>query len=629
MSVSFHNKILRVNLTEGTVSVDEPGAIYMRQYMGGWNVIADTLLREVPPGADPLGPDNVLVFAPGVLTGLAIAGASRNAVGAKSPITGGFGATEVGGDWGAQFKRAGFDALIVTGASEKPVYLWVKDGECEIRDASKVWGKTTKETQALIREELGEPRAEMTMIGPGGENMVQYACVMNGLKDAAGRTGMGAVMGSKKLKAVVSLGTQSVEGADQDTIREMARRAAQEVREGTRASGLHEAGTGGRALEGGIVSGNMPIRNFRDGEFPEISGLEYIMDKIGIGMEGCWACPVRCKKVVQAQEPFEVDPAYGGAEYETIGALGSACGVSDIVAMSKANELCNAHSLDTIGAGVVVAFAMECFEEELISVEDTGGIELRFGSGEALVQMVEKIARREGIGDVLAGGLLPAAAKIGRGAERFTVHAKGQAQPMHEPRLKRGLAIGYAVSPTGADHVHALHDTGLVYPGEDGFIQNRTLREMGVLEAIDLENLGPEKVRATIYSTMAGIMQNCLPICIFPGWHLRDLAVMTEAATGWDVSEYELLKLGERAMTLARVFNMREGLTADDDELCERSYGPTQGGALAEGGIDRDELKKAMHTYYGMMGWDRETGVPTVEKLQELGVSWAAEHLPG
>jgi aldehyde:ferredoxin oxidoreductase len=467
------------------------------------------------------------------------------------------------------------------------------------------------------------------MIGPGGENMVQYACVMNGLKDAAGRTGMGAVMGSKKLKAVVSLGTQSVEGADQDTIREMARRAAQEVREGTRASGLHEAGTGGRALEGGIVSGNMPIRNFRDGEFPEISGLEYIMDKIGIGMEGCWACPVRCKKVVQAQEPFEVDPAYGGAEYETIGALGSACGVSDIVAMSKANELCNAHSLDTIGAGVVVAFAMECFEEELISVEDTGGIELRFGSGEALVQMVEKIARREGIGDVLAGGLLPAAAKIGRGAERFTVHAKGQAQPMHEPRLKRGLAIGYAVSPTGADHVHALHDTGLVYPGEDGFIQSRTLREMGVLEAIDLENLGPEKVRATIYSTMAGIMQNCLPICIFPGWHLRDLAVMTEAATGWDVSEYELLKLGERAMTLARVFNMREGLTADDDELCERSYGPTQGGALAEGGIDRDELKKAMHTYYGMMGWDRETGVPTVEKLQELGVSWAAEHLPG
>ncbi len=451
---------------------------------------------------------------------------------------------------------------------------------------------------------------------------------MNGLKDAAGRSGMGAVMGSKKLKAVVSLGTENVEGADPEAIREMARRAAQEVREGTRAAGLHKWGTGGGGLEGGILSGNMPVRNFRDGEFPEISGLEYIMEKIGIGMEGCWACAVRCKKVVQAQEPFEVDPDYGGPEYETIGALGSACGVSDIVAVSRANELCNAHSLDTIGAGVAISFAMECFEEELISVEDTGGVELRFGSGEALCQMVDMIGRREGFGDVLADGLLPAAAKIGQGAERFAVHAKGQAQPMHEPRLKRGLAIGYAMSPTGADHCHSLHDTGLVYPNEEGFIQSGGLRGMGVLEAMDLESLGPEKVRAVIYNTISSIVNNCLTMCTFPGWSLRDLTDMTQAATGWDVSEYEILKLGERALTLARVFNMREGLTADDDELCERSYGPTQGGALSEGGIDREELKRAMRTYYGMMGWDRETGVPTPERLYELGVGWAAEHLP-
>jgi aldehyde:ferredoxin oxidoreductase len=628
MPQSFHNKILRVNLTEGTVSVDEPGAIYMRQYMGGWNVIADTLLREVPPGADPLGPDNVLVFAPGLLTGLAVAGASRNAVGAKSPTTGGFGAAEVGGDWGAQFKRAGFDALIVQGVASTPVYLWVKDGECEIRDASKVWGETTKETQALIRKELGEPRAEMTMIGPGGENMVRFACVMNGLKDAAGRSGMGAVMGSKKLKAVAALGTQSVEGADPEAIREMARRAAQEVREGTRSANLHKWGTGGGDLQGGILSGNMPVRNFRDGEFPEIEGLSFVMDKIGIGMEGCWACPVRCKKVVKAEKPFAVDSDYGGPEYETIGALGSTCGVGDIVAVSRASELCNAHSLDTIGAGLAISFAMECFEGELISVEDTGGIELRFGSGEALVQMVEKIAKRQDIGDVLAEGLLPAAAKIGGGAERFTVHAKGQAQPMHEPRLKRGLAIGYAMSPTGADHCHSLHDTGLVYPNEDGFMQNGRLRGMGVLEAIDLENLGPEKVRAVIYNTMASIMLNCLTMCSMPGWSTRDLAEMVHAATGWDVSEYELLKLGERAMNLARVFNMREGLTTEDDALCERSYGPTQSGALVEGGIDREELRRAVHTYYGMMGWDRETGVPTPERLYELGVGWAVEHLP-
>ena len=628
MNRSYHNKILRVNLTDGTITVEEPGAVTLRRYMGGWNIIADVLLKEVPTGADPLGPENKLVFAPGVLTGLAISGATRSAVGAKSPTTGGFGAAEVGGVWPAQFKRAGYDALIVEGKAEKPVYLWISDGECEIRDASHLWGKGTKETQAAIREELGQDRAAVSMIGPGGENLVRYACVMNGLKDAAGRTGLGAVMGSKNLKAVAALGTANVEGADQDTIRAMARRAAQEVRDGTRSAWASEAGTGGKELESGILSGNMPIRNFRDGEFPEISGLEFTMEKIGVKMEGCWACAVRCKKVVQAQAPYEVDPDYGGPEYETIGSLGSTCGVSDIVAVSKANELCSDYSLDTIGAGVTIAFAMECFENGLLTLEDTDGIDLRFGNADAMIQMVEKIAKREGLGDILAEGLLPAAAKIGQGAERYAVHAKGQAQPMHEPRFKRGLAIGYAISPTGADHCHSLHDSGLIFPNDDGFMPDGLLRGMGALEAIELENMGPEKVRVALYHTMNMTAQNCLALCTFTAWSLREMADMVQAATGWDVSEYELLKVGERAMTLARTFNMREGFTAEDDQLCPRSYGPTQGGALAEGGIDMEELRESMQTYYEMMGWNRETGVPTVGKLHELGIGWAAEYLP-
>jgi aldehyde:ferredoxin oxidoreductase len=628
MSRSFHNKILCVNLSTRTVAVEEPGEAYLRRYMGGWNLIADVLLKRVPAGADPLGPDNVLVYAPGVLTGLAISGASRSAVGAKSPITGGFGAAEAGGGFPAQLKRAGFDALIVEGVAEAPVYLWITDGSCEIRDASAVWGRGTREAEATIRAEVGQDRAELAMIGPGGENMVQYACVMHGLKDAAGRTGLGAVMGSKRLKAVAAYGSQSVDGADADTVRAMARRAAQEVREGTRSAWAARAGTGGEGLEDGILSGNMPIRNFRDGEFPEISGLEYIMQKIGVRMEGCWACAVRCKKVVQAEAPYGVDPIYGGPEYETIGSLGSTCGVSDIVAVSRANQLCNDYSLDTIGTGVTIAFAMECYENGLLTREDTGGLELVFGNGEAMVEMVERIARREGLGDVLADGLLPAAARIGGGAERYAVHAKGQAQPMHEPRLKRGLAIGYAVSPTGADHCHSLHDTGLVAAGEDGLIRHGGLRGMGILEPMALESLGPEKVRATMYDSMDSIMRNCLPICTFTGWSLTDLTDMVRAATGWDVTDYEMLRVGERAMTLARTFNMREGLTARDDALCPRSYGPTRGGALADGGIDPEDLHEAMQTYYGMMGWDRETGVPTPEKLHELGVGWAVEHLP-
>jgi aldehyde:ferredoxin oxidoreductase len=435
-------------------------------------------------------------------------------------------------------------------------------------------------------------------------------------------------MGSKKLKAVAVRGTTNVQAADPEAIQAMARRAAQEIRDGDRATVLHKWGTGGGDLEGGIMSGNMPIRNFRDGEFPEIDGLEFVMDKIGTGMEGCWACAVRCKKVVEVQDPYQVDPDYGGPEYETIGSLGSACGVSDIVAVSKGNVLCNAYSLDSIGAGVLIAFAMECFENGLISLDDTEGIDLRFGNGDAMIQMVEKIGKREGLGNILAEGLLPAAEAIGNGAEKFAVHAKGQAQPMHEPRLKRGLAIGYAVSPTGADHCHALHDMGLVNPDDEGFIQSGQLRGMGMLEPMPLESLGPEKVRATIYSSMATITQNCLVMCFFPGWSMRDLSAMVQAATGWDVTDVELLNVGERAMNLARTFNMREGLTADDDELCERSYGPTQGGMLADGGIDPEELRQAMRTYYVMMGWDRETGVPYVEKLHELGVGWAAEYLP-
>jgi len=382
-------------------------------------------------------------------------------------------------------------------------------------------------------------------------------------------------------------------------------------------------------MEDGVLSGNLPIRNFRDGEWPEIKDLEYICDRIGIGMEGCWGCAVRCKKVVAGErENMVVDSDYGGPEYETLGALGSTCGVSDQVAVSYANQLCNAYSLDTIATGVTIAFAMECFERGLITAEDTGGIELRFNDPDAMVAMVEKIARREDIGDLLAEGMVPAAEKIGGDSIHFAMQVKNQPLPMHEPRLKRGLAIGYSVSPTGADHCHSLHDTGLVVADENGFVPNPRLRGMGIMEPMPLESLGPDKVRATIYNSMASIMLNCLTMCSMPGWSLEELSDMVRAATGWDVTDYELLRVGERAMNLARTFNMREGLTVDDDQLPERSYGPTVGGALEDGGIDREELREAMHTYYGMMGWERETGVPTREKLEELGVGWAFEHTP-
>jgi len=519
------------------------------------------------------------------------------------------------------------------------VYLWIKDDVVELRDAGHVWGQPTKETEemireelgdkrirlamiglaGMIREELGDKRIRLAMIGLAGEKMVRYACIMNGLKDAAGRTGLGAVMGSKKLKAIAVRGTKPLPGADPEKIREIAREMARDVQSGKKAAGMHDYGTG-RGLAGMVLTGNLPIRNFQDGEFAGATKLsaENYMEEIGTGMEGCYACAVRCKKVVRVDAPYKVDPAYGGPEYESAGALGSCCGVDDIALVSKATELCNAYSLDTIGTGVTIAFAMECFEKGLLTLEDTGGLDLRFGNGDAVVQMVEKIAHREGLGDLLAEGTESAAASIGQGAERFDMAVKGQAYPMHEPRFKRALAISYAVSPTGADHhCHALHDTALVDPGDDILLIHGTLESMGVLELMPLESLGPEKVRATLYSTISQVMSNCLPTCMFVPW------------TGWDVSAYELMKVGERALTLARVYNVREGFGIDDDRLSERSYGPTRDGALADGGIDHKALREAVHTYYAMAGWDRETGVPLVEKLGELDVSWAAEYLPG
>jgi aldehyde:ferredoxin oxidoreductase len=633
MAASFHNKILRVNLTLGSVRVEEPGLAYLRRYMGGWNFIADTLLHEVPAGADPLGPENVLIFAPGLLTGLPISGASRSAVGAKSPLTGGFGAAEVGGNWGAQFKRAGYDALIVQGVAPTPVYLWICDGAVEIRDATALWGKTTKETEAAVRHELGEKRAELTMIGPGGENLVRYACVMNGLKDAAGRTGMGAVMGSKKLKAVAALGTQALGSVDPDAIRGLARTMSAAVSAGERSGSMHRYGTG-VGVEGGVLSGNFPIRNFRDGEFPGAANLsaENFMGEIGIGMTGCWACAVRCKKLVNADEPYDLDPDYGGPEYESFGALGSTCGVDDIVAVSKATELCNAYSLDTIGCGVTIAFAMECFENGLLTLEDTGGIELRFGNAEALVQMVHKIAHREGLGDLLAEGSKRAASQIetqGRGpARQYAMQVKGQEYPMHEPRLKRGLAIGYAVSPTGADHNHSMHDVNLTATDESGFPRDGLSRSMGVLEPMPLESLGPEKVRAFAFNTINKVSRNCLTICAFVAWTDAERMEIIRAGTGWQVNGYEYFKLGERALALARIYNLREGFSPADDRLALRSYGPTSSGALVEAGIDPEELEEAVHTYYGIMGWETESGVPTLGKLQELDIEWAAEYLP-
>jgi len=348
----------------------------------------------------------------------------------------------------------------------------------------------------MIKKELGDKFIRVAQIGPGGENLVRYACIINDLRNAAGRTGMGAVMGSKNLKAIAVRGHKKLKVNNKENLRAKIKEFNEVAYKPV--SGYFEYGTGGGIMEEFANSGNLPTRNFRDGNFKGAKGLDprIMKQEIGLKMESCYACSIRCKKVVEIGEPWNVDPLYGGPEYETIGAFGSNCGVDDLKAVCKANELCNKYSIDTISTGVSISFAMECYENGILSDKDTNGIKLNFGNAEAIVQLVEMIAKREGLGDILAEGVKRAAERIKNGADKFAMHVKGQEIPMHEPRLKQGLGVGYAVSPTGAEHMANMHDTSIA--SERAIVVHSAI---GILEPLEIDDLGIKKVRALVYYT--------------------------------------------------------------------------------------------------------------------------------
>lgn len=624
MVKGYAGRILHVDLTKGETWTEEPPEDFYRRYLGGNGFVAHYLLKEVPQGAEPLGPENVLVFACGTFTGIPIAGGGRNSMGAKSPLTGGYGTGEVGGFFGAELKRAGFDGIVVRGQAEKPVYLWIKEGEVEIRDASHLWGTTTLECLEAIRDELDDKRVRMAAIGPGGENMVRFACVINDLRHAAGRTGLGAVMGSKKLKAVVARARGNVELADRDRVLEHARWMGQNWKE--MSWGQHELGT-----PGGIGNlqkiGALPTRNFQDGQFEgyeSISG-ETLRDTITIGTEGCYACPINCKRVVEVDdEDYKVNPIYGGPEYETIGAFGSNCGIDDLRAVATCHELCNGGGLDSIACGNMVSFAMECYENGLLTDEDTGGLELNFGNAKAAVELTRQICQREGLGDLLADGPRAAAKKIGQGAEKYAIECKGQPFPMHTCRNRHGQALGYAVSPTGADHMHNFWD---------GSIANEPLgdpiKELGIYQSVPTTVLNGAKVHAYTVSTNWQWVQNQLCNCMFVHWSREQIVELVQGITGWQTNLWELLKAGERGVTMARVFNLREGLGREEDRLPERMSQPFMHESVNEVPVSPESLDTALDSFYGMMGWDPDTGTPTLGTLQGLDIEWVVEHLPG
>ena len=621
MTDGFTGKILRVNLDKETTLTETIEEIFYRRHFGGRGLISYILLKELEPKIDPLGPKNKLVFACGPVTGAPVSGSGRNSVGAKSPLTGAYGEAEAGGFWGAELKQAGFDAIIVEGKASSPVYLWIHDKKVELRDASHLWGLEIRKSQETIKNELNNKKVKLAQIGPGGERLVRYASVINDMNHVAGRCGMGAVMGSKNLKAVAVKGNTKVPVSKPKRLRNLAKWMAQNVQ--NLAYNLHTFGTGD-GMDAMEATGNLPVRNFRDGDFPEVDQIDARTAKkqVVVGMGTCFACAIACKKEVQVEAPWSVNPDYGGPEYETLASLGSNCGVSDLKAVCKANELCQRYSIDTISTGVTISFAMECFEQGILTTEDTGGMDLSFGNAESMVKMVELIGEKRGLGALLAEGTKRAAEKIGKGAEEFAVNVKGQEVPMHDPRLKRAEALGYAVSPTGADHVHNIHDTFL-YPQLP-----KRYHSLGVLEPVPVEDFGPKKVRLYKYVGDWRTLNNFLVMCLFPPWSVNQKTEIVRSVTGWNTTAFELMKVVERGNTLARIFNLREGFTEKDDWLPPRFFKPKTSGVLNKTSVNPEDLQKAKLLYYDMMGWNEE-GVPKQSKLDELDISWASDKISG
>jgi len=614
----YNGKILRVNLSKRTFTTETIDETFCRKYLGGAGFISYYLYKDLSAGTNPLGPDNKLIFALGPVTGVALPGSGRHCVGAKSPLTGGIAKSEPGGFWGAELKRTGFDAIIVEGKASEPVYLWVHDGEASIRKADKLWGKETKETEQAIRAELGDKRVHLALIGPAGENLVRYATVMHGLYDAAGRGGTGAVMGSKNLKAIAVRGHKLPSSAKPEGIKELRQWMMDNMNLVKR---YQEFGTSGAMVQFEQL-GNLPTRNFQDGAFADIDKIsgQTLKATIGVGMDGCFACPVRCKKRVAFQEPYPVDPDYGGPEYEAQASLGSNCGINDLKAIALASQLCNAYSLDVISTGCTIAFAMECFEKGLLTAKDTGGIELRFGNAEAMLQMIKLIAKREGFGNVLAEGSARAAKEIGPGAEALAIHVKKQEIPMHEPRLNKSLGLGYMVNPHGADHCCNVIDILFNGLSSTADMLLKDMVPLGMVEPLPFDDISPRKVSLFRMQHLKRMVLDCLGICLFLPYSFQQLADLTSAIAGWNSSPMELSRVAQRVFTLHRMFNTREGFTAGDDKLPERFFHPTKYGPLAHTALDPEKMEKAKRYYYSLMGWDANTGIPTPETLEDLGI---------
>ena len=631
MNFGTSGKILRVDLTTQSTHVDTFDEAFYRLYPGGKALAAHILLRELPRGTEPLDPANILIFANGVLTGAPFSTATRFTAAARSPLTRAYGESEAGGFWGPELKMAGWEALVITGRAAQPVYLWIHNDRVEIRDARHLWGREPEAVQTTIRDELADKLIRVLQIGSGGEYLVRFAAMTNELRHFNGRSGIGAVMGSKNLRAIAVRGTTRYANFARDPkpIAALGTTLAKRVKEHPQSWDLQDKGTPG-LVEGLNAAGILPTRNFHQGAFEHVDNVKWAAyeKELLTGRRSCYACAVRCKREVKVNDRYQVSDAYGGPEYETLDGFGPNCGIDDLQAIAKANELCNRFLLDSISASSTVAFAMECFEHSLIGLKETGGMDLRFGNVAAMLKTIELIAQRQGIGDLLAEGTRRAAELIGGDARYFAMQVKGQELAMHDPRGKVGVGIGYAINEAGADHLTSAHDPMIANPDSVGF---KGAAPLGIT-AVPARELSARKVRNYYIMENWTSAEKVTGMCFFgptPRSFIQvdELVSALRAATGWDIDAQEIMRIGERATNLARAFNVREGFTRQDDVLPERLHQPLENGALAGVAIPKAEFENALTQVYQLKGWDPQTTAPTRAKLRELGIEWVADLL--
>ncbi|HDL86401.1 MAG TPA: aldehyde ferredoxin oxidoreductase [Candidatus Acetothermia bacterium] len=598
-------KYLDVDLTTGAITDYEIPEDWERMYIGGRGIAARILLEELTGSEDPLSPENILLFGTGPFQGTNVLGAGRHIVMGLSPKTGSVAGSYVGGYFGHELGRSGYDGIILRGAASEPVYLTLVDGKAEIHPSSDLWGKGVLETTSALTGLY--PHSRVAAIGIAGENLVQMACIMHDVSRSAGRPGLGAVMGSKMLKAIVVHGSQDKPLHDKE-------RFLHERGEHTRDTYDEEMRRFGEyGTAGGVTwlsnTGILPTKNFQEGTFDaaETIGGETLHDTILEGREGCAGCPIRCKRAVKTIfAGREVDPRFGGPEYETTAAFGSLCLNDDLSAIALANQLCNDYGLDTISVGVSIAFLMEASEKGLIEEK------IQWGDGEAIIRLIDEIAHREGVGDEIADGLEKYAAQLGAD---FAMTIKGVELPMHEPRGKQGLGISYATSPRGATHMEGMHDTmltgGVIAP------------ELGIDQPYDRFTLADKANVAKTYEDVRSFV-NSLILCAFTvratgeKYNLPRIRALLEAETGLEVSKEEMLLIGERNYVLLRLHAARAGYTRDDDVLPARFSEPLPRGASADHPIDPKLMQETIEGYYEARGYDRYG--PTDETLHRLGM---------